>query len=172
VAKLSIWDISYGLIVKFSKAVPVKGGRRKEKSQTIIAWDDEHATFLCRWFEPVLGESGHAREIGGKKAFVMPIHCAYGFNWEVHAKDGMVLCPVEMVWTEEEKSYLLNADHEKQANELALESVTRHDGSREHQFVGSAPPQPCSDNEVETGMTDDDDDDEIRGRESIKQTLE
>jgi hypothetical protein len=46
-----------------------------------------------------------------------------------YAKHGMVLCPVEMVWTEEEKSYLLNADHEKQANELALESVTRDDGS-------------------------------------------
>jgi hypothetical protein len=74
-----------------------------------------------------------------------------------------------MVWTEEEKSYLLNADHEKQANELALESVTRDDGSRQHQFVGSAPPQPCFDNEVETGMTNDDDDDGIRGNPSSKQ---
>jgi hypothetical protein len=57
VVKLRTQDISYGLIVKTSKAVPVKGGRRKEKSQTSIAWDDEHATYLCRWFEPVLGET-------------------------------------------------------------------------------------------------------------------
>jgi hypothetical protein len=84
--KTEYLDVSYGLIVKISKAVPVKGGR---KIQTSIAWDDEHATYLCRWFRwfvPVLGESGKACEIGGKKAFVMPIHCAYGSNWEVHAK--------------------------------------------------------------------------------------
>ncbi|GAX81807.1 hypothetical protein CEUSTIGMA_g9235.t1, partial [Chlamydomonas eustigma] len=143
--KTEYLDISYGLIVKISKSVPVKGGRRKEKSQTSISWDDQDATYLCRWYEAATTESGCPRKVSSRKAFVMPIHCPYGFNWEVHATDNMVLCPVEMEWNEEEKVFLLNVDSEKQATHLALESVTRDDGSREYDFVGNVPPDSTAD---------------------------
>ncbi|GAX86226.1 hypothetical protein CEUSTIGMA_g13639.t1 [Chlamydomonas eustigma] len=134
-------DIAYGLIVKISKAEEVKGGRIKQRAQTSISWEDEDATYLCRW-----------------KAFTMPINCPSGFNWEVTARDGIVLCPATLEWNEDNNVFLLDVDHEKQATKLALASVTMDDGSREFEFVGStqqASQRLCKD-DIAKGFGDDD----------------
>ncbi|GAX85999.1 hypothetical protein CEUSTIGMA_g13415.t1 [Chlamydomonas eustigma] len=168
-------DIAYGLIVKISKAEEVKGGRIKQRAQTSISWEDEDATYLCRWYDAVIGSDGHAQRICGKKAFTMPINCPSGFNWEVKARDGMVLCPATLEWNEDNNVFLLDVDHEKQATKLALAAVTKDDGSREFEFVGStqASQRLCKD-DIAKGFGDDDDvdvvdDDGLHGAVSSKQ---
>ncbi|GAX86188.1 hypothetical protein CEUSTIGMA_g13601.t1 [Chlamydomonas eustigma] len=172
-------DVCYGKIEKISKAVPAKGGRTKLQTQTSIHWDDEDATFLCRWFElaapatvslnatlttqpsvsikekckaslsaraEAAGRSAGSNQSDAEKAYTLPITSPIGYNWEVKAKDGMVLTPVTMVWSPERRVYLLNKRDEELAHELALALNAKDSNGRQHRFIGDQAPdkQPYS----------------------------
>ncbi|GAX76651.1 hypothetical protein CEUSTIGMA_g4097.t1 [Chlamydomonas eustigma] len=156
-------------IEKISKAVrPAKGGRTKLQTRTSIHWDDEDATFLCKWFElaapatvslnatlttqpsvsikekckasssaraEAAGRSAGSNQSDAEKAYTLPITSPIGYNWEVKAKDGMVLTPVTMVWSPERRVYLLNKRDEELAHELALALNAKDSNGRQHRLT-------------------------------------
>ncbi|GAX85575.1 hypothetical protein CEUSTIGMA_g12990.t1 [Chlamydomonas eustigma] len=145
-------DVCYGKIEKILKAVPAKVGRSKLQTQTSIHWDDEDATFLCKWFElaapatvslnatlttqlsvsikerckaspsaraEAAGRSAGSNQSDAEKAYTLPITSPFGYNWEVKAKDGMVLKLVTMAPDKQPYSpaYEPESDHEIKAKE-------------------------------------------------------
>jgi len=144
-------DVQYGQILKLSKTVPAKGNKTRQKRQVSVHWDDPKAIFFCRWYEPVVDSKGVEQLIDGCKAFTMPISCTSGLNWEIRGKDGMVLCPVLL-----ERSngvFLLNADHQKLAEEQAMAVTTSEDNHSEFNHVG--PPKRANTAPVAPGTSGD-----------------
>ncbi|GAX86492.1 hypothetical protein CEUSTIGMA_g13901.t1, partial [Chlamydomonas eustigma] len=87
----------------------------------------------------------------------LPITSPYGFNWEVKAKNDMVLCPVSMQWCTDAKAYVLSKRDQALAEELALELQATGEKGRLLSLGGDSrackttfpPSAPASDSETD-----------------------
>lgn len=130
--------------------------KERLKSQVRIHWDDKDAVFLCNWFVPVTQQArnSNGKLMGpktavrvppgdsGERTFQLPIACAEGYNWLVWARNGMVMCPAAMVWSEASKSYHLDRASEQLANQTAIQVTCDDNGNPQFTHVGEVAVRP------------------------------
>jgi hypothetical protein len=171
-------DVYYGKILDVTKRLPSRKGANlfKVVPQGCTHWDDPDASFLCRWFKPVMQHATCLERqqtslkrtlaipvskpqpvrFNNYRSFSLPITCDEGFNWPVNAWDGRILCIANMTWDTKAGSYLLHPSSQKLANAVALKVtgdkytvVGEQDVRRARQGV-KEPKSPLTEKDVET----------------------
>ena len=123
-------DVHLGEIVQLTFSYRKTSGKPKNALLDRALIDDPNLEYTMRWYDAVRmhSESNQPkRSEGGEKLYTIPLACKEGYNWSVHNSDstsgGTVLTMVAITQIKDTPYWALDKDCEKEANEIALDSM-------------------------------------------------